>query len=202
MRFKKYVLALILLLLVVELSRPKGPAQKSGTPANDSKEKELHPELRKRWSLAAAEYVRRFPRLPRPYLAYAYRSMDEQARLYAVGRVRPGELYVVTGVDGKNYPVIAPSLKEFPDWRIITNARPGQSLHNYRPALAFDVAFQDGKGGFSCLDCFKQFGQIAKSYGLEWGGDWRVRDYPHFQPPRYTWQMAQAGIEPRFTREV
>ncbi|ACV05036.1 endolysin [Thermus phage P23-77] len=203
MRFRRFALpALILLLLVVGLSRPK-PPKKPGTPVvNSNKEEELHPELRKRWRLAAAEYARRFPSLPRPYLAYAYRSMEEQARLYAVGRARPGQLYVAHGVDGKSYPVIAPSLKEFPDWRIITNARPGQSLHNYRPALAFDVAFQDGKGGFSCLECFQKFGQIAKSYGLEWGGDWRVRDYPHFQPPNYTWQMAQAGVPPRFTKEV
>jgi peptidoglycan L-alanyl-D-glutamate endopeptidase CwlK len=169
-------------------------------PANDG---DLHPELRKRWNLAAAEYIRRFPNLPRPFLVQTYRSPEQQARLYAVGRAKPGELYVVHGLAGQNYSVIAPSLKEFPQWSVITNAQPGQSLHNYRPALAFDVAFQDGKGGYSCSDCFDKFAGIAKFYGLEWGGDWAgFKDRPHFQPPRYTWQMAQAGVEPRFTTEV
>lgn len=135
------------------------------------KETDLHPELLKRWRQAKAEYARRFPNLPQPFLTQTYRSFEEQARLYAQGRTAPG--------------------------RIVTNARPGESLHNYRPALAFDIAFQDGKGGYSCLECFRKFAGIAKFFGLEWGGDWQgFKDMPHFQPPGYTWQMAASGLEP------
>ncbi|MCL6528402.1 MAG: M15 family metallopeptidase [Thermaceae bacterium] len=111
-----------------------------------------------------------------------------------MGRGKPGQPYSVGG-----YNVTAPSLAEYPRWRIITNALPGQSLHNYLPALAFDVAFQDGQDGYSCAECFQKFAGIAKFFGLEWGGDWPgFKDTPHFQPPRYTWQMAQAGVTPSF----
>lgn len=156
------------------------------------KEKDLHPELLKRWRQAKAEYARRFPNLPEPFLTQTYRPPKRQAQLYAVGRGQPGKPYSVAGYD-----VIAPTLNEYPRWAIITNARPGESLHNYYPALAFDIAFRDGKDGYSCAECFSKFAGIAKFFGLEWGGDWvGFKDNPHFQPPGYTWQMAKSGVEP------
>ncbi|MBX9597217.1 MAG: M15 family metallopeptidase [Burkholderiales bacterium] len=65
--------------------------------------------------------------------------------------------------------------------KIVTNARGGDSIHNYR--LAFDfVPLQDGKPEWSDIDLFKQCGAVAMLIGLEWGGEWvHFKDYPHCQ---------------------
>ena len=82
-----------------------------------------------------------------------YRTIDEQNALYAKGRTLPGE--------------------------IVTNAKGGESLHNYR--CAFDVAFKKGSG-ISYEGDFGMLGNVGKILGLEWGGDWAsFVDKPHFQ---------------------
>lgn len=133
---------------------------------------DLHPELRRRWEVSAREYARRYSSLPQPFLTQTYRSSDEQDALYAQGRTKPG--------------------------KVVTNARGGQSLHNYR--LAFDIAFKDARGRIVWdVPHFRRFAAIAKANGLAWGGDWRsFKDYPHFDPPGYTWRDALAGKVPTF----
>ncbi len=68
----------------------------------------------------------------------------------------------------------------------ISNARGGQSPHNYYPSLAFDIAFV--KVGKRELDYnqkhFKDFWNIISKYSskVEWGGNWvGFKDAPHFQ---------------------
>ncbi len=68
----------------------------------------------------------------------------------------------------------------------ISNARAGQSPHNYYPALAFDIAFV--KVGKRELDynpkLFKQFWDIISKHSpkVEWGGNWKnFKDAPHYQ---------------------
>lgn len=82
-----------------------------------------------------------------------YRSPEEQDRLYAIGRTSPGKK--------------------------VTNARGGYSWHNFR--LAADYAFViDGKVTWE--GPWETFGRVARSLGLEWGGDWRsFPDRPHVQ---------------------
>ena len=95
-----------------------------------------------------------------------YRSNEEQAALYAIGRTKPG--------------------------RIVTNARPGRSTHNNtlngKPAaLAADVVpLRDGKPVWSASDpVWKRVGEIGEKVGLEWAGRWTTfREYPHFQHPQ------------------
>ena len=82
------------------------------------------------------------------------RSYAEQAELFAKGRTQPG--------------------------RRVTNAGPGQSMHNF--GLAFDVGvFVDGK----YLPESPQYlsaGAIGKELGLRWGGDFKsIKDEPHFE---------------------
>jgi peptidoglycan L-alanyl-D-glutamate endopeptidase CwlK len=92
-----------------------------------------------------------------------YRSNAEQASLYAQGRTAPGA--------------------------VVTNARPGQSLHNRTvngapSALAFDVVpLRDGKCVWSSDDpIWQKVGAIGEAAGLEWAGRWETfREYPHFQ---------------------
>lgn len=103
-------------------------------------------------------------------LACTYRSKQEQLKLW--------ELY-----KNHNGPVAAP---------------PGQSLHNYKKAYAFDVFFQtpEGTADYSWHQ-FEKLAKEAKKLGLEWGGDWKgKRDGPHFQMPM-TWRDAIDGNIPK-----
>lgn len=82
------------------------------------------------------------------------RTKEEQNKLYAQGRTTPGK--VVTWVD---YPY---------------------SNHNW--GTAFDICRNDGKGAYNDSDnWFAKVGQVGKSFGLEWGGDWKQKDKPHFE---------------------
>jgi len=86
-------------------------------------------------------------------LVSGYRSIEEQNRLYALGRTKPG--------------------------RIVTKARGGYSWHNF--GLAADYAFISG-GQLTWDGPWRIFGRIARECGLEWGGDWRkFPDRPHVQ---------------------
>jgi len=82
-----------------------------------------------------------------------YRSPERQAELYAQGRTKPGA--------------------------IVTNAKAGESYHNY--GLAFDVVFI--KQGYSATkEQWDTLGSIGERLGLEWGGRWTsFSDKPHFQ---------------------
>jgi D-alanyl-D-alanine carboxypeptidase-like protein len=87
----------------------------------------------------------------------ALRTFAEQAELFAQGRTKPGK-------------------------GIVTNARPGQSYHNF--GLAFDFVVMQGTKAIWNQNHpqWKRFVKIAKGHGLEWGGDWKnFPDYPHFQ---------------------
>ena len=75
-----------------------------------------------------------------------YRDRDSQAALYAQGRTTPG--------------------------RRVTNAKPGQSWHNWRCAFDF-VPVVSGKAAWTDLEAFKRCGEIAESCGLEWAGRWK-----------------------------
>jgi peptidoglycan LD-endopeptidase CwlK len=70
----------------------------------------------------------------------------------------------------------------------VTNAKGGQSIHNY--GLAFDIVIlfdKDGNGTFETASWivdryFMIVVDYFKSHGYEHGGDWKnFKDYPHFQ---------------------
>lgn len=85
-----------------------------------------------------------------------YRSYEKQAKLYAKGRTAPG--------------------------KIVTKAKPGYSWHNF--GLAADVVFKTKGGHWSWAEKhdWDHLGQIGKSIGLTWGGDFKsFSDRPHFQ---------------------
>lgn len=124
----------------------------------------LEPQLRERWRWMRAEWDRRYPDAPKPFLTCVYRDEVEQAKAYREGKSR---------------------------------AKPGQSLHGYQPAYAFDVAMKLPDGGVTWdWRWFELWGALAKSVGLTWGGDWAgLRDGPHVQLPM-TYQDAMAGRVP------
>jgi len=88
------------------------------------------------------------------------RTWEEQAKIYAQGRTAPG--------------------------KIVTNAKPGFSNHNYGIAVDMGV-FKDGKyldgSKPSEAEAFhRKAATIAEKYGIEWGGSWKsFKDYPHFE---------------------
>jgi len=108
--------------------------------------------------------------------AYTLRTFKEQNALYAIGRTK---LYDEKGRRlGK-----------------VTNAKGGQSYHNY--GLAIDIVLlkdTDGNGTFESASWetnvdFDKDGKadwmevvaIFQKYGWEWGGVWKFKDLPHFQ---------------------
>lgn len=88
------------------------------------------------------------------FVTEAFRSDARQDYLYAQGRTRSG--------------------------KVITNAKAGQSDHNYGRAV--DVAFKNIFGKVSWdIELFKKAGIISKDLGISWGGNWtNFKDYPHF----------------------
>lgn len=69
----------------------------------------------------------------------------------------------------------------------VTNARGGQSNHNY--GLAVDLCpFVDGEFAWKSEKLFDVIGQKIHllNLGLEWGGDWKFVDKPHVQLPGLT----------------
>jgi len=89
-----------------------------------------------------------------------YRDNEAQNALYAQGRTKPGA--------------------------IVTNAKAGQSWHNWR--CAFDVVpIRYGKPVWGTTgkdgDLWRQVGEIGESCGLEWAGRWtgKLKEMAHFQ---------------------
>ncbi|MGE7600994.1 peptidoglycan-binding protein [Peribacillus sp. NPDC097675] len=87
-----------------------------------------------------------------------YRSFAEQNKLFAQGRT------------DKSKP-------------IVTNARAGESLHNYGLALDYVIVSDDGRRAiWTVNNKWKRVAAIAKSLGFAWGGDFSsFLDYPHLQ---------------------
>jgi peptidoglycan L-alanyl-D-glutamate endopeptidase CwlK len=84
-----------------------------------------------------------------------FRSNEEQAALYAIGRTKPGNR--------------------------VTNAKPGQSTHQYRIAFDF-VPLIHNKAVWNNAELFTQCGEIGEKVGLEWSGRFLTfRESAHFE---------------------
>ncbi|MGJ7911926.1 M15 family metallopeptidase [Neobacillus sp. LXY-1] len=93
-----------------------------------------------------------------------FRSSEDQDRLYQQGRTIEGD--------------------------VVTNAKGGQSYHNY--GLAVDFALKTNSdeiiwdrqydGNQNGVADWSEVVKIAKNLGFEWGGDWqKFKDYPHLE---------------------
>lgn len=89
-----------------------------------------------------------------------YRDAESQDALYAQGRTVKGP--------------------------IVTNAKGGSSYHNYR--IAFDFCpIVGGKAMWNDIKLFVKCGEIGKSLGLDYAGDWTTfREYAHLQEAGHT----------------
>lgn len=106
-----------------------------------------------------------------------YRSEAEQAALFSQGRES------LAKVNRMRVGVGLPRIGDRENRRIVTWAKPGDSLHQWR--CAFDVVLlQAGKAVWDIAHpSWQKIGKIGVSCGLEWGGNWTVkkREFPHFQ---------------------
>lgn len=150
---------------------PVGPVTKNSVserklPKEDSitlkRIEKLHPRLR---SEALGIYREILQRGIAVRFTDTLRTFEQQDALYAQGRTKPG--------------------------RIVTNARAGQSFHNYGLAVDFCLLLDDGaKASWDRKADFNRNRQadwdevvaVFAHFGWEWGGAWkRFKDYPHFQ---------------------
>ena len=109
-----------------------------------------------------------------------FRSIDDQHALYERGRESDG--------------------------RVVTNAKGGESYHNYGLAIDFALRTEDDDviwdleydGNQNGESDWMEVVDIAKDLGFTWGGDWtRFRDYPHLQMDfGYSIQDLQRGKYP------
>lgn len=88
-----------------------------------------------------------------------YRDNESQDDLYAQGRTKPGKK--------------------------VTNAKGGESIHNYRRAFDF-VPMRNGKPVWSVSGedgkLWAECGRIGESVGLEWAGKWvKFKEMAHLQ---------------------
>jgi len=118
--------------------------------------------------------------------SYTLRTFAEQNDLYAQGRTKTG--------------------------KIVTNAKGGESYHNY--GLAIDIVLlkdTDGNGSFETaswetnvdfdgdgVSDWQEVVKIFKQFGWSWGGDWKFTDKPHFEKTLgYSIKQLQAKFNSR-----
>lgn len=95
-----------------------------------------------------------------------YRDHESQDALYAQGRTKAGPK--------------------------VTNAKGGQSFHNWRVAFDF-VPIVNGKADWNNIMAFRKCGLIAESLGLEWAGRWvKFKELAHCQ---YTGGLTLADFQ-------
>ncbi|WP_254854045.1 peptidoglycan-binding protein [Halobacillus salinus] len=102
-----------------------------------------------------------------------FRSSSEQQRLYNQGRTTSGS--------------------------VVTNAKPGQSVHNYGLAVDFFLTTYNGSSATWTVNKeWRRVAAIGKQLGFQWGGDWRsFRDYPHLDlAVGLTWRDLRDGDRP------
>jgi hypothetical protein len=124
----------------------------------------LHPAIREDAIQAYNEAVKQTPAGVHPVIIQTLRTFEESDLLYQKGRTRPGP--------------------------VVTNAKAGQSYHNY--GLAIDFALQiNGKIIWQVTKDWMTVVNIFKAHGFSWGGSWKgsLKDYPHLEKTlNYNWR--------------
>lgn len=117
----------------------------------------VHPQLK---ALAIELIKRAYHEGINIRITAGHRTHAEQQRLYNQGRTTPGN--------------------------IVTNARPGQSIHNFGLAIDYVLVNEDDTTvSWTVNKQWRRVGAIGKQLGFQWGGDWTsFRDYPHLDLQR------------------
>ena len=125
---------------------------------------QLHPKIREKALAAYNEAVKVTPVGVHPFVTQTLRTFQESNDLYAKGRTKPGS--------------------------IVTNAKAGQSYHNYGLALDF-VNQVNGVAKWTVDKNWLKVVEVFKKHGFKWGGDFKsIPDAPHFEYTLgYNWRQ-------------
>ena len=117
----------------------------------------LHPKLRDIALAAYNEAVAATPVGVHPIITQGYRTFQESADLYAQGRTKPGQ--------------------------IVTDAKPGQSWHNYGLAVDFALIINGETSWDQHNPNWGTVVSIFEKHGFTWGGNFpgTFKDYPHLE---------------------
>ncbi|MBI3142590.1 MAG: M15 family metallopeptidase [Bacteroidetes bacterium] len=144
-----------------QLIQPVAPAAVQPDALSLQRLASLHPKLRQEALALYHEVCRRGLHIR---ITAALRSFQEQDRLYQQGRTAPGPR--------------------------VTNAKAGQSYHNFGLAIDFCLLLPSGQVSWDRHADLDHNGQadweemvfVFKDAGWAWGGDWTsIKDYPHFE---------------------
>jgi peptidoglycan L-alanyl-D-glutamate endopeptidase CwlK len=114
----------------------------------------LHPALREEAGKIYADICAAMPEGVVCRFTHTLRTFAEQDALHAIGRSKPG--------------------------KVVTNAKGGQSFHNYGLAIDF-VLLVNGQVSWAIDKNWLAVISIFESYGWESGHHWKFKDSPHVQ---------------------
>jgi peptidoglycan L-alanyl-D-glutamate endopeptidase CwlK len=144
-------------------------------------------DLRDEMRVLAEAFVKKCAEAGIEVLIYGtLRTVEEQAKLWRMGRSRSLIESVIGRLAKSGKGWVAALLRGVgpqPGNRVVTNALPGESAHNY--GYGFDaVPLIHGKPAWNDESLLNRMGEIGKSVGLNWAGDWkRFRERVHFELP-------------------
>lgn len=134
----------------------------------------LHPSVRGEMTRIINECNKALQGRAQVRITQGLRSFSEQEQLYALGRTKEGKK--------------------------VTNAKAGQSIHNYGFAVDICLIIDDKIASWDTakdwdndkvadwFECVKIF---AKN-GWDWGGNWiKFKDMPHFEKKNLNWRQLQ-----------
>jgi peptidoglycan L-alanyl-D-glutamate endopeptidase CwlK len=100
------------------------------------------------------------------------RTQLTQIVYYCQGRM---ELEDVNKIRSALYlPVISESENKPITWTLKSNHMTGRAV-DIVPLTSND------KPNWNDISTYQKIADIAKKHGIQWGGDWKERDYPHFE---------------------
>lgn len=142
---------------------------------------DLHPQLAAVYTEAKAAYIAAHPGGLRPQLSETARPPEVQTAYYAQGRQSLAEINKLRHIAGLQ-PIGPVEAK-----RKITNAKAGQSAHNFQPARAFDVLLINPDGTANWVDSnYLHFAEYVKAaaaklkVAVSQGAYWQsFKDMPH-----------------------
>lgn len=133
----------------------------------------LHPVIRSEARILYEEANRRLTGRAKMLIVSTLRTFEEQDELYAIGRTKAG--------------------------RKVTNAKGGQSIHNYGLAIDFALLIDCKTASWDDLKDFDgdrkadwlEVVEVFEKAGWEWGGRWKsFTDKPHLQKTfGYSWKQ-------------
>jgi peptidoglycan L-alanyl-D-glutamate endopeptidase CwlK len=152
------------------------------SPLNNNIE-DLDPQLRRVHKIALERYEKKYPLGPKITLNETSRNELIQDAYHAQGRVNLVPLNALRKKAGL-WPI---ELEEARN--VISNAKFGQSPHNFLPARAYDIALYKNGVYLGTSPYYLYYwliaSEVAQQLQIEivWGGTWK--DYPHIELKRW-----------------